>query len=129
VEATRSVNQGKCRDGRGCLQLPHVRHAFMIPANDDRHHGRHPHAFIILPEVPELAVLFRDGHGREIVRVPDRLEVAAEEEEVGFRVGAGVRGEDGGVDGVEGAVGAALDCDLGGRECMLGGKKEGLHAC
>lgn len=70
----------------------------MIPANNNRQHRRHPQPCIVLPKIPKLAVLCGNGHGWEIMFVSDRLEVAAEEEEVCCGACACVRGEDGAVD-------------------------------
>jgi hypothetical protein len=67
-------------------------------------------------EAAELLVLFRDGHGCEVLHVPDGLEVAADEEEV---EGVGVLAlerADALVDRVELAVAAALDGYLRTRE-------------
>lgn len=104
----------------------------MIPPNHDRHHGRDPQPFIILPEIAQLAILFGHGHRGKVVHIPDGLKVAAEEEEVCFCVCAQVGLKDGAVDRVEGAVGAALDRDLGGQGSALlsgrGGREAGSHA-
>lgn len=64
----------------GDSQFPHVRHTFMIPPNNNRQHRRDAHAGIVLPKIAQLPILLRDGHGWEIMFVPDRLEIAAEEE-------------------------------------------------
>jgi hypothetical protein len=129
------VSRAWRKEERRNLQFPHVVRRLVVPANQDREHRRRLLAGVVsvrcesertlrlrgrrahlLVEAAELLVLVWDGHGREVLHVPDGLEVAADEEEVDGVGVLALERADALVDRVELAVAAALDGDLRTRE-------------
>lgn len=64
------------------IQLPHVIARLVVTANDDGKDRGNPLARVVLVKRAERVILGWNGQARKVVRVPQRLEVAAQEEEV-----------------------------------------------
>jgi hypothetical protein len=63
-------------------------------------------------KLAKLSVLLRNGHALQVLIVPDRLKIAADEEEINFVVIPGLQAGNVVIDSVKFAVATALDSNL-----------------
>ena len=98
-------------DEAAVVELPQVVARLVVPADEQRRHGRLCLAAVVPMEGAELLVLVRHAHALEVVDVADRLEVAAAYQEVNLDVFDPFQVRQGGVDLVQLAVAAALHRD------------------